>query len=146
MNTWSINVIGEQSLKITNGKDVIYHEFSWLTGEGAYVSLQGYSIPTLNNLWDEIKKIDPKIDHLLYANFRISRYASGFVFELEGSNYEDIVSDHTSDAQTLLSFLEMLDEIIFTENLPEGSATEHRKLISMIKKLDNKLEETEGLI
>lgn len=139
--TWRINVIGEQNLAITNGAKTIYKEMDWLKGEGVYVRKNGYSVPTLNDLWDEIQREDHKLDGIQYADFMITRYDNGFIFRLE-AGYENIMSDDTANAGTLFNFIELLDETIIRENEVDGSITE-QKLLTILSKLEEATETEE---
>lgn len=139
MTIWNINVIGEQSLDITNGDKHIYHERDWLSGEGVYEKMLGYEIPTLIDLWKEIEK-EAAIEELNYSVFTITKYNGGFHFKLE-SGYQSIVSDETAKEQDLLSFLEMLGNIAIKENKEGGSLSDHEKLMGIFNSLDNAIGE-----
>lgn len=138
MTIWNINIIGDQSLDVTNGENHIYHERDWLSGEGIYTEKMGYEIPTLVDLWKEIEAVS-KIDELCYSDFKITRYENGFVFEMK-SGYKDVVSDETSKAQDLLSFIDMLDEISINENMDGGTSSNYNKLVSIDTILEKALE------
>lgn len=134
---WNINIIGEQSLDITNGVRHIYRERDWLSGEGVYVNMLGYEIPTLIAIWDEIEK-ESEISELHYSEFKITKYEGGFHFRLE-SGYQNVISDETAKEQDLLAFLEMLGEIAMKENVDGGSLSEYKKLTSILTSLDSAL-------
>ncbi len=133
--TWNINVIGDQSLDITNGDIHLYKERDELSGDGVYVKKVGYTIPTLPKLWEELSGIS-EIDELYYSDFKITRYQKGFVFELE-SGYKDVVSDETAHAQDLLSFFDMLDQIMV--NNGDEAMGDHKKLSLILNSLDTVL-------
>jgi len=135
MSEWVINIIGEQSLEVTNGILTIYKERDWLEGQGVYSKIMDYTIPTLIDFWEEIKKKDPQLSIILYSDFSITRYESGFVFQLE-TGYKDIVSDSTAKAQDLLAFIDMLDEIIISESGEKGALTERKHLKTILAHLD----------
>ena len=139
MNVWNINIIGEQSLDITNGEKHIYHERDWLSGEGVYEKMVGYEIPTLIDIWNEIKKCSD-IKDLHYSEFKITKYEGGFHFSLE-SGYQNVVSDETAKGQDLLAFLEMLGLIAMEENVEGGSLSDHKKLTSILTTLDSVLKQ-----
>ena len=138
MNIWNINIIGDQSLDITNGDKHLYKERDWLSGEGVYVKNQNYKITNLLDLWEEIKSISP-IEELHYSEYTITRYSDGFVFEHK-SGYKDVVSDATVQAQDLLAFIDMLDEISIKEMEEGGTLSTHKKLTSMIDSLNSALD------
>lgn len=138
MTNWNINIIGDQSLDVTNGESHIYHERDWLSGEGIYERKAGYEIPTLIDLWEEVKTVS-KIEELHYSDFKITRYENGFVFKMD-SGYKDVVSDETAKAQDLLSFIDMLDEISAKENMEGGAGADYNKLIEINSALDSALE------
>ena len=140
MKTWNINIIGDQSLDITNGEEHIYHESDWLSGEGVWARKGDYEIPTLIDLWKEIEKVG-EIEKLQYSDFGITRYKDGFVFEMK-SGYKDVVSDATALGMDLLAFIDMLDEISGKEAIEGRSNSDYDKLLAINSTLDSALKET----